>query len=47
MNLRSCATLFADVSPSGSLFERLLDKYFQGERDRSTLRLLGVSTEGK
>jgi len=47
MKLKSCATLFAYVSPPGSLFERLLDKYFQGERDRSTLRLLGVSSEGK
>ena len=41
--LRSCATLFACVSPSGSVFERLLDKYFQGERDGTTLRLLGAA----
>jgi len=40
--LRSCATLFAQVSPPGSVFERLLDQYFQGEPDRRTLRLLGV-----
>src|ERR1041385_777014 len=33
MKLKSCATLFASVSPAGSVFERLLDKYFQGERD--------------
>jgi uncharacterized protein (DUF1810 family) len=25
------------------VFERLLDKYFQGERDGTTLRLLGVA----
>jgi uncharacterized protein (DUF1810 family) len=43
MKLRSCATLFAYVSPAGSVFERVLDKYFQGERDHKTLRLLGVS----
>ena len=41
LKLRSCATLFAAVSPPGSVFERLLDKYFQGERDDRTLRLLG------
>ena len=40
MKLKSCATLFASVSPAGSVFERLLDKYFQGERDGKTLRLL-------
>jgi uncharacterized protein (DUF1810 family) len=41
MKLWSCATLFASVSPSGSVFERLLDKYFRGERDDKTVQLLG------
>jgi uncharacterized protein (DUF1810 family) len=41
MKLRSCATLFAQVSPSGSVFERLLGKYFESEPDARTLRLLG------
>jgi len=41
MKLRSCATLFAEVSPAGSVFERLLDRYFDGERDQQTLRLIG------
>lgn len=40
MKLRSSATLFASVSPAGSVFDRLLDKYFQGERDGATLTLL-------
>lgn len=31
--LKSCATLFASVSPRGSVFHRLLDKYFQGGGD--------------
>ena len=45
--LRSCATLFAEVSPSGSVFHRLLEKYFQGERDVATLqRLASVKEEG-
>ena len=42
MKLRSCATLFACVSPPDSVFDRLLDKYFRGERDGKTLRLLGT-----
>ena len=42
MKLRSCATLFAHVSPPGSVFEQLLGKYFNGERDERTLRLLGA-----
>jgi uncharacterized protein (DUF1810 family) len=46
LKLRSCATLFACVSPPGSVFERLLDKYYGGERDRKTLRLLGIDPEG-
>jgi uncharacterized protein (DUF1810 family) len=41
VKLRSCATLFACVSPADSVFERLLNKYFHGERDDKTLRLLG------
>src|SRR5262249_19335626 len=45
MKLRSCATLFACVSPSGSVFHRLLDKYFQGQRDAKTLQLLGIAPE--
>jgi uncharacterized protein (DUF1810 family) len=42
MKLRSCATLFAQVSPAGSVFDRLLDKYFTGQRDDKTLHLLGL-----
>jgi uncharacterized protein (DUF1810 family) len=45
MKLRSSATLFAHVSPAGSVFERLLGKYFQGERDDKTLKLLRISPE--
>ena len=41
MKLRSCATLFASVSPAGSVFDRLLESYFQGKGDDKTLRLLG------
>jgi uncharacterized protein (DUF1810 family) len=41
VKLRSCATLFAAVSPTGSVFHRLLDKYFEGEEDAATLKKLG------
>jgi uncharacterized protein (DUF1810 family) len=41
MKLRSCATLFASVSPPGSVFEQLLDQYFGGEPDDKTLELQG------
>lgn len=39
--LRSCATLFASVSSKGSVFHRLLVKYFQNVGDAKTLELLG------
>ncbi len=42
LKLRSSATLFASVSPAGSVFELLLDKYFEGGRDSRTLELLRV-----
>jgi uncharacterized protein (DUF1810 family) len=41
MKLRSLVTLFACVSSEGSVFDRVLDRYFKGERDPATLRLLG------
>jgi uncharacterized protein (DUF1810 family) len=40
MKLRSCATLFSRASPAGSVFDRLLDKYFQGKPDEQTLCLI-------
>lgn len=43
LKLKSCATLFASVSSEGSVFERLLDRYFQGERDNKTLELLNIN----
>lgn len=45
MKLRSCATLFASVSAPGSVFERLLDKYFDGRRDDQTIRLMDAARE--
>jgi uncharacterized protein (DUF1810 family) len=42
MKLRSCATLFAAVSGE-DLFGQVLEKYFHGDRDASTVRLLRQS----
>ena len=40
LKLRSCATLFARVSPDSSVFQRIIDTYFDGEPDEKTLRLI-------
>jgi uncharacterized protein (DUF1810 family) len=45
LKLKSCATLFACVSAFGSVFDRVLDKFYGGERDHKTLRLLGLDPE--
>ena len=41
MKLRSSATLFAHLSPDGSVFHRLLDKYFESLPDEATISLIG------
>lgn len=45
LKLRSCATLFASVSTPGSVFERLLRKYYGSEPDAKTLQLLRADHE--
>jgi uncharacterized protein (DUF1810 family) len=37
MKLKSCMTLFAHISHENSVFEQVLDKYFDGLRDEKTL----------
>ena len=39
LKLRSSATLFAQVSPPGSVFHRLIERYFGGKADEATLKL--------
>ena len=39
LKLRSCATLFAYVS-NEAVFEEIVEKYFDGQRDQETLRIL-------
>jgi uncharacterized protein (DUF1810 family) len=43
LKLKSCATLFACVSPAGSVFHQLLAKYYQDDVDTKTLGLLGFA----
>lgn len=40
LKLRSCVTLFAEISPPGSVFARVIDRYYDGAEDGATLRLL-------
>ncbi len=44
LKLRSSATLFACASTPGSVFDRVLERYFEGERDPKTLKLLGLAS---
>jgi uncharacterized protein (DUF1810 family) len=39
---RSSMTLFACVTPPGSVFDRVLAKYYDGVGDGKTLALLGI-----
>lgn len=41
VKLRSSMTLFAVAGPDEPVFGAVLDRYFQGQRDRATLDILG------
>jgi uncharacterized protein (DUF1810 family) len=43
VKLRSSATLFASVSPDGSPFHQILDRYFEGNSDIRTIELMNVA----
>lgn len=40
LKLQSSMTLFAHISDLGSVFHRVLDKFFRGQQDAETLKLL-------
>ena len=42
MKLKSSMTLFAVAAPDDPLFQQVLDKYYGGEQDALTLRILDV-----
>jgi uncharacterized protein (DUF1810 family) len=44
LKLLSSATLFATLLPPGSVFHRLIVKYYGGKPDDRTLQLLGTGT---
>jgi uncharacterized protein (DUF1810 family) len=46
VKLRSSVTLFAAVSPEGSVFHQVLDRYFGGRPDARTLELLAGASVG-
>ena len=46
LKLKSSMTLFSEVA-TDSVFVRVLDKYFQGERDRKTLQLLKLENTNR
>ena len=41
LKLKSSMTLFAAVSPPGSVFEQVLESFYAGQRDPATLLFLG------
>lgn len=41
LKLRSSMTLFAAAADEESVFGKVLDKYYNGEPDKTTLRILG------
>lgn len=40
--VRSCMTLFKYVAPENDLFQRVLDKFYQGNEDENTVEILGM-----
>ena len=40
LKLNSCMTLFASLPNAPSVFERVINKYFNGEKDSKTLEIL-------
>jgi uncharacterized protein (DUF1810 family) len=44
---QSCLTLFIQAAPSESIFRKALNKYFGGELDPATLRILTKQQSGK
>ena len=40
VKLRSCMTLFARAAPNDAIFRQVLEKFFKGEEDAATLRLI-------
>lgn len=42
LKLRSCLTLFASIEETSIIFQSALDKFYNGQKDGKTLKLLGL-----
>ena len=42
LKLRSSMTLFAEAAPEIEVFQKVLDKFFDGKKDEMTLKIIGV-----
>ena len=42
LKLRSSMTLFKEVDPENAIYQKVLDKFFDGEADEKTLELLNI-----
>ena len=40
MKLRSCMTLFSEILPENDVFNKVLDKYYNGIKDENTIKIL-------
>ena len=40
--IHSCMTLFKHIAPAEAMFQKVLDKFCQGNEDEKTLRILGM-----
>lgn len=47
MKLKSSMTLFALADPDQEIFQKVLDKFFHGERDRKTIQLVSKNGNTK
>ncbi len=47
LKLKSSMTLFAVAKPECEIFQKVLDKFFQGERDNRTIEILSRQLEAK
>ena len=43
MKLKSCMTLFSLLKNTNSIFEKVLNKYFEGKKDSKTLKMLQIT----
>lgn len=47
LKLRSCMTLFAEAVPEEEVFQKVLDKFYDGKKDERTLAILREMNSGR